>query len=114
MINSLLSADADAVCGAEYGVASPDRVTQRDGYAAVSRLPDLRHDVCSRQKRATMTIARRVCVVPLAVEDLEAIEESLAVLSDADPMRFSFCQWRVDSLPKERRCRRSLTDRRGR
>jgi transposase-like protein len=32
VINSLLSADADSVCGADYGVASPDRVTQRNGY----------------------------------------------------------------------------------
>jgi transposase-like protein len=32
MINALCSAEADAVCGAEYGVASPDRVRQRNGY----------------------------------------------------------------------------------
>lgn len=32
MINALCSAEADAVCGAEYGVASPDRVNQRNGY----------------------------------------------------------------------------------
>jgi putative transposase len=32
VINALLSADADAVCGAEYGVVSPDRVTSRNGY----------------------------------------------------------------------------------
>jgi putative transposase len=32
VINALLSVDADAVCGAEYGVASPDRVNSRNGY----------------------------------------------------------------------------------
>jgi putative transposase len=32
VINALLSVDADAVCGAEYGVASPERVNQRNGY----------------------------------------------------------------------------------
>ncbi|HEX2893382.1 MAG TPA: transposase, partial [Marmoricola sp.] len=32
VINALLSAEADAVCGAEYGQASPDRVAQRNGY----------------------------------------------------------------------------------
>jgi putative transposase len=32
VINSLLSADADAVCGAEYGQPSPDRVNSRNGY----------------------------------------------------------------------------------
>ena len=31
-INALLSADADAVCGAEWGKASPDRTAQRNGY----------------------------------------------------------------------------------
>ena len=30
--HSLLSADVDAVCGAEYGIASPDRVNSRNGY----------------------------------------------------------------------------------
>jgi transposase-like protein len=32
VINALLSADADAVCGAEYGQVSPDRVNRRNGY----------------------------------------------------------------------------------
>ena len=32
MINALLSADADAVVGAEWGQPSPDRVTHRNGY----------------------------------------------------------------------------------
>ncbi|MBC7594631.1 MAG: IS256 family transposase [Kineosporiaceae bacterium] len=32
MINALLSADADAVVGAEYGRPSPGRTTQRNGY----------------------------------------------------------------------------------
>lgn len=32
VINSLLSAEADAVCGAEWGRPSPDRVNQRNGY----------------------------------------------------------------------------------
>ena len=32
MINALLSADADAVVGAEYGRPTPGRVAQRNGY----------------------------------------------------------------------------------
>jgi putative transposase len=32
VINALLSADADAVCGAEYGMASPQRANSRNGY----------------------------------------------------------------------------------
>ena len=31
-INTLLSAEADVVCGAEYGAISPDRVNRRNGY----------------------------------------------------------------------------------
>ena len=31
-INTLLSAEADAVCGADYGLASPDRTNRRNGY----------------------------------------------------------------------------------
>ena len=31
-VNALLSADADAVCGAEYGERSPDRSNRRNGY----------------------------------------------------------------------------------
>jgi transposase-like protein len=31
-INALLSAEADAVCGAEWGQTSPERVNQRNGY----------------------------------------------------------------------------------
>jgi putative transposase len=32
VINALLSAEADAVCGAEYGQPSPERVNSRNGY----------------------------------------------------------------------------------
>src|SRR6187200_1145937 len=31
-INTLLSAEADAVCGAEYGTSSPERTNRRNGY----------------------------------------------------------------------------------
>ena len=31
-INALLSAQADSVCGAEFGTRNPDRVTSRNGY----------------------------------------------------------------------------------
>ena len=32
MMNALLSADADQVCGAEWGQPSPGRVSQHNGY----------------------------------------------------------------------------------
>ena len=31
-VQALMSADADAVCGAEYGSRSPDRMNRRNGY----------------------------------------------------------------------------------
>src|SRR4051794_25274349 len=31
-VNTLLSADADVVCGAEYGTVSAERTNQRNGY----------------------------------------------------------------------------------
>ncbi len=31
-INTLLSAEVDAVCGAEYGAVSPERTNRRNGY----------------------------------------------------------------------------------
>jgi transposase-like protein len=34
VVNTLMSADADQVCGASYGEASPDRVNSRNGYRA--------------------------------------------------------------------------------
>ena len=33
-INTLMSAEADAVCGAAYGTSSPDRINRRNGYRA--------------------------------------------------------------------------------
>ena len=32
MVETLMSAEADAVCGAPYRKASPDRVNRRNGY----------------------------------------------------------------------------------
>ena len=33
-LNTLMSAQADSVCGAEYGQSSPDRINRRNGYRA--------------------------------------------------------------------------------
>ena len=32
VLNKMLSAEADSVCGAPYGMPSPDRLNQRNGY----------------------------------------------------------------------------------
>lgn len=39
MINALLSADADAVVGAEWGKPHPDRTAQRNGYRHATSTP---------------------------------------------------------------------------
>jgi putative transposase len=31
-VNALMSVEADAICGAEYGTSSPERVNSRNGY----------------------------------------------------------------------------------
>src|SRR3954447_17149487 len=38
-IQTLLSAEADAVCGAEYGTSSLERVNRRNGYRRTEGLP---------------------------------------------------------------------------
>jgi len=38
-INTLLSADADAVCGAAYGTVSDDRTNRRNGYRTAISTP---------------------------------------------------------------------------
>ncbi len=38
-IDTLMSADADAVCGAEYGASSPERVNTRNGYRHAPSTP---------------------------------------------------------------------------
>lgn len=50
VINALLSAEADAVCGAEYGQASPNRTNSRNGYR--SRELDRRPDAPAATKAA--------------------------------------------------------------
>ena len=34
LVQALMSADADSVCGADYGSRSPDRTNRRNGYRA--------------------------------------------------------------------------------
>jgi len=39
MAETLMSAEADSLCGADYGKRSPDRVNQRNGYRTLVLLP---------------------------------------------------------------------------
>jgi len=42
-INTLMSAEADAVCGAAYGATSPERTNRRNGYQATGVRHPRRH-----------------------------------------------------------------------
>ena len=42
MINALLSADADAVCGAEWNARSAERTNRRNGYRHRLEYPTIR------------------------------------------------------------------------
>jgi len=61
VINALLSADADAVCGAEWGQPSPDRVTQRNGYRHRELDIPGRHDRCRDPQAAAGQLLPEWC-----------------------------------------------------
>jgi len=52
-----------------------------------SHLSELISRVASQHERVTVTVHGRPSAVLLAVEDLEALEETIAVLSDSDTVR---------------------------
>ena len=55
-INALLSAQADSVCGAEYGTRDPDRVNSRNGTATASWTPG-----SARSMSRSPSYARAAC-----------------------------------------------------
>jgi prevent-host-death family protein len=52
-----------------------------------AHLSELIGRVASQHERITVTVHGRPSAVLLAVDDLEALEETIAVLSDSDAMR---------------------------
>lgn len=52
-----------------------------------ARLSELVAQVAAHQDRVTVTVHGRPAAVLVAVEDLESLEETIAVLSDADALR---------------------------
>ncbi|MBA2767606.1 MAG: type II toxin-antitoxin system Phd/YefM family antitoxin [Sporichthyaceae bacterium] len=52
-----------------------------------SHLSELVGRVASQHERVTVTVHGRPSAVLLAVDDLEALEETIAVLTDADALR---------------------------
>jgi len=98
VINSLLSADADAVCGAEWGQPSPDRTHQRNGYrhrdldtrvgtidVAVPKLrdgtyfPDWLLERRKRAERALISVVATCYLLGVSTRRMEKLVESLGI-----------------------------------
>lgn len=97
-INTLLGAEADAVCGAGYGVVSPDRTNQRNGYRHRDfdtragtldvAIPKLRHDsyfpewLLERRKRAEKALTSVVAtcyLLGVSTRRMDKLVQSLGV-----------------------------------
>jgi len=99
-INTLLSAEADAVCGAEYGTVTPDRVNRRNGYrhrdfdtragTVDVAIPKLRHGsyfpewLLERRKRAERALTSVVAtcyLLGVSTRRMDKLAASLGITS---------------------------------
>lgn len=97
-VNTLMSADADAVCGAAYATSSPDRVNSRNGYrhrdfdtrvgtidAAIPKLrsgsyfPDWLLERRRRAERALTTVVATAYLLGVSTRRMEKLVESLGI-----------------------------------
>jgi len=97
-VNTLLSADADAVCGADYGVRSPERVNSRNGYrhrdfdtragtmdVAIPKLregsyfPDWLLERRRRAERALTSVVATCYLLGVSTRRMEKLVESLGI-----------------------------------
>src|SRR5215213_3606507 len=97
-INTLMSAEADAVCGAEYGERSPERTNTRNGYrprefdtragtlqVAIPRLrsgsyfPDWLLEPRRRAERALTTVVATCYLLGVSTRRMEKLVESLGI-----------------------------------
>jgi transposase-like protein len=98
VINTLMSAEADAVCGAEYGERSPERVNTRNGYRprefdtragtldiAIPKLrsgsyfPDWLLERRRRAERALTTVVATCYLLGVSTRRMEKLAESLGI-----------------------------------
>jgi putative transposase len=96
----LMSADADAVCGAGYGEVSPDRTNRRNGYRsrrwdtrvgsielkipklrAGSYFPDWLLDARTRSERAFIQVVAEAYVRGVSTRRVEGLVETLGIAS---------------------------------
>src|SRR4030095_12868244 len=97
-VNTLLSADADAVCGASYGARSPERTNSRNGYrhrdfdtrvgtidVAIPKLrsgsyfPDWLLERRKRAERALTSVAATCYLLGVSTRRVEKLVESLGI-----------------------------------
>jgi len=97
-INTLMSAEADAVCGAEYGVRTAERVNTRNGYRtrefdtragtldlaipklrAGSYFPDWLLEPRRRAERALTTVVATCYLLGVSTRRMEKLVESLGI-----------------------------------
>jgi transposase-like protein len=97
-INTLMSAEADAVCGAEYGARSAERVNTRNGYRprefdtragtlevaipklrAGSYFPDWLLERRRRAERALTTVVATCYLLGVSTRRMEKLVESLGI-----------------------------------
>ncbi len=100
VINSLLSAEADAVCGAEWGQPSPERTNQRNGYrhrdldtrlgtidVAVPKLrtgsyfPDWLLERRKRAEAALISVVATCYLLGVSTRRMDKLVESLGITS---------------------------------
>jgi putative transposase len=99
-INTLLSAEADAVCGAEYGQITPERVNRRNGYrhrdfdtragtidVAVPKLrqgsyfPDWLLERRKRAERALTSVVATCYLLGVSTRRMDKLVQSLGITS---------------------------------
>src|SRR3954447_23614257 len=99
-INTLLSAEADAVCGAEYGTTSSERVNRRNGYrhrdfdtragtidVAIPKLrqgsyfPEWLLERRKRAERALTSVVATCCLLVVSTRRMDKLVASLGITS---------------------------------
>ena len=99
-VNTLMSAEADAVCGAEYGTSSPERINRRNGYrsrefdtragtldVAIPRLrqgtyfPEWLLERRKRAERALTSVVATCYLLGVSTRRMDKLVQSLGITS---------------------------------
>ena len=126
-VNTLMSAQADVVCGAEYGLVSPDRVNSRNGYrhreldtragtidVAIPKLregtyfPDWLLERRKRAERALTSVVATCYVLGVSTRRMDKLVQSLGI-TGLSKSQVSIMAKELDAHVEEFRTRQ-LTD----